>query len=130
MFNVYFYENCRGYVDCNDRSDEFVNCKSMDEVINKIWKDDYNEEVIENIEYWFNDGDVELNSVVSYNKDKSICYMDFSEELGYWIFEDRKYFDRDDIDVSDIVDVLECEVFDLDLKDINERMFNIISEEG
>ena len=129
MFNVYFYENCRGYVDCNDISDNFVNCKSMDEVINKIWKDDYDEEVIENIEYWFNDGDVELNSVVSYNEDKSICYMDFSEELGYWIFKDREVFDRDDIDVEDIIDVCECEVFDLDLKDINERMYNIISEE-
>ena len=36
---------------------------------------------------------------------------------------------RDDIDVSDIVDVLECEVFDLELKSINERMYNIMSEE-
>ncbi|NDB30761.1 hypothetical protein EB155_14080, partial [archaeon] len=115
--------------DVDNRSDEFVKCKSIDEVINKIWKEDYNEEVIENIEYWFNDGDVELNSVVSYNDKKDICYMDFSEELGYWIFKDRKVFDRDDIDVEDILDVCECEVFDLDLKDVNERMYNIISEE-
>ena len=129
MFNVYFYENCRGFVDVRDVSDEYVNIDKIEDVVNKIFYDEYNDEVIENIKYWYSEEEVKVEDIVSYNEDKDICDIDYSEELGYFIFKDRDVFDRDDIDVSDIVDVLECEVFDLDLKDINERMFNLISEE-
>ena len=129
MFNVYFYENCRGFVDINDVSDEYVNIDKIEDVVSKIFNEEYNDEVIENIKFWYSDDNVKLEDIVSYNEDKDICYIDYSEELGYWIFKDRDVFNRDDISSEDIVDVCECEVFDLDLKDINERMFNIISEE-
>ena len=127
MFNVYFYENCRGFIDINDCSDEYKGIDKIEDVVNKIFKDEYNDEVIENIKYWYSEESVSVNDIVSYNEDKDICYIDYSEELGYWIFKDRDLFDRDDIDVEDILDVCECEVFDLDIKDINERMFNIIN---
>ena len=129
MFNVYFYENCRGFIDIDDVSNEYKGIDKIEDVVNKIFYDEYNDEVIENIKYWYSEEEVKVEDIVSYNEDKDICYIDYSEELGYFIFKDRDVFDRDDIDVSDIVDVLECEVFDLDLKDINERMFNLISEE-
>ena len=129
MFNVYFYENCRGYVDVNDKSDEYKGINKIEDVVSKIFNEEYNDEVIENIRWWFGEDDISIDDVVSYNEDKDICYIDYSEELGYWIFKDREVFDRDDIDIEDILDVCECEVFDLDLKDINERMYNIISEE-
>ena len=130
MFNVYFYENCRGFIDINDVSDEYKGIDKIEDVVNKIILEEYDDEVKENIKWWYGDDEFNKDDIVSYNEDKDICYIDYSEELGYWIFKDRDVFDRDDIDVEDIVDVLECEVFDLDLKDINERMFNIISEEG
>ena len=129
MFNVYFYENCRGFVDINDVSDEYVNIDKIEDVVSKIFNEEYNDEVIENIKFWYSDDNVKLEDIVSYSDDKNCCYIDYSEELGYWIFKDRDVFNRDDISSEDIVDVCECEVFDLDLKDINERMFNIISEE-
>ena len=132
MFNVYFYENCRGFVDINDVSDEYVNIDKIEDVVSKIFNEEYNDEVIENIKFWYSDDNVKLEDIVSYNEDKDICYIDYSEELGYWIFKDRDIFDRDDIDVEDILDFCEYEVFDLDLKDlkfINERMYNIVSEE-
>ena len=128
MFNVYFYENCRGFVDIDDVSNEYKGIDKIEDVVSKIFKDEYNDEVIENIKYWYSEEEVKVEDIVSYNEDKDICYIDYSEELGYWIFKDRDVFDRDDIDVSDIVDVLESEVFDLDLKDINERMYNIVKE--
>ena len=129
MFNVYFYENCRGFVDIDDVSNEYKGIDKIEDVVSKIFKDEYNDEVIENIKYWYSEEEVKVEDIVSYNEDKDICYIDYSEELGYWIFKDREVFDRDDIDVEDILDVCECEVFDLDLKDVNERMYNIISEE-
>ena len=129
MFNVYFYENCRGFVDINDVSDEYKGIDKIEDVVNKIILEEYDDEVKENIKWWYGDDEFNKDDIVSYNEDKDICYIDYSEELGYWIFKDREVFDRDDIDVNDIVDVCECEVFDLDLKDINERMYNIISEE-
>ena len=128
MFNVYFYENCRGFIDIDDVSNEYKGIDKIEDVVNKIFYDEYNDEVIENIKFWYGEDEVKLEDIVSYNEDKDICYIDYSEELGYFIFKDRDVFDRDDIDVSDIVDVLECEVFDLDLKDINERMFNLINK--
>ena len=128
MFNVYFYENCRGFVDINDVSDEYKGIDKIEDIVNKIFKDEYNDEVIENIKYWYSEESVSVDDVVSYSDNKDCCYIDYSEELGYWIFKDRDVFDRDDISSEDIIDVIECEVFDLDLKDINERMFNIISE--
>ena len=128
MFNVYFYENCRGFVDVRDVSDEYVGIDKIEDVVSKIYKEEYSDEVKENIKFWYGEDEVKLEDIVSYNEDKDICYIDYSEELGYFIFKDRDVFDRDDIDVSDIVDVLECEVFDLDLKDINERMFNLINK--
>ena len=128
MFNVYFYENCRGYVDVNNLSDEYKGIDKIEDVVSKIFNEEYNDEVIENIRWWFGEDNINIEDVVSYNKDKDICYIDYSEELGYWIFKDREVFDRDDIDIEDILDVCECEVFDLDIKDINERMYNIISE--
>ena len=128
MFNVYFYENCRGFVDINDVSDEYKGIDKIEDIVNKIFKDEYNDEVIENIKYWYSEESVSVDDVVSYSDDKDCCYIDYSEELGYWIFKDRDVFNRDDISSEDIIDVIECEVFDLDLKDINERMFNIISE--
>ena len=129
MFNVYFYENCRGFVDVNDCSDEYRGIDKIEDVVSKIILEEYDDEVKENIKWWYGDDEFNKDDIVSYNEDKDICYIDYSEELGYWIFKDREVFDRDDIDGSDIVDVCECEVFDLDLKDINERMYNIISEE-
>ena len=128
MFNVYFYENCRGFIDIDDVSNEYKGIDKIEDVVNKIFYDEYNDEVIENIKYWYSEEEVKVEDIVSYNEDKDICYIDYSEELGYWIFKDREVFDRDDIDVEDIVDVCECEVFDLDLKDINERMFNLINK--
>ena len=127
MFNVYFYENCRGFVDINDVSDEYVGIDKIEDVVKKIFKDEYNDEVIENIKYWYSEESVSVDDVVSYSDDKDCCYIDYSEELGYWIFKDRDVFNRDDISGEDIVDVIECEVFDLDLKDINKRMFDIIN---
>ena len=128
MFNVYFYENCRGFVDIDDVSNEYVGIDKIEDVVKKIFKDEYNDEVIENIKYWYSEESVSVDDVVSYSDDKDCCYIDYSEELGYWIFKDRDVFNRDDIDSEDIVDVLECDVFDLDLKDINKRMFDIINE--
>ena len=129
MLNVYFYENSRGFVDINDVSDKYVGIDKIEDVVKKIFKDEYNDEVIENIKYWYSEESISVDDVVSYSDDKDCCYIDYNEDLGYWIFKDRDVFDRDDIDSSDIVDVLECEIFDLDLKYINERMFNLISEE-
>ena len=128
MFNVYFYENCRGFVDINDVSDEYKGIDKIEDVVNKIILEEYDDEVKENIKWWYGDDEFNKDDIVSYNEDKDICYIDYSEELGYWIFKDREVFDRDDIDVNDIVDVCECEVFDLDLKDVNERMYNIVRE--
>ena len=129
MFNVYFYENCRGFVDVNDCSDEYRGIDKIEDVVSKIILEEYDDEVKENIKFWYGDDELNEDDLVSYNEDKDICYIDYSEELGYWIFKDREVFDRDDIDVNDIVDVCECEVFDLDLKDVNERMYNIINGE-
>ena len=130
MFNVYFYENCRGFIDIDDVSNEYKGIDKIEDVVNKVIKEEYSDEVKENIKFWYGDDELNEDDLVSYNEDKDICYIDYSEELGYWIFKDRDVFNRDDIDVSDIVDVLECEVFDLELKSINERMYNIMSEEG
>ena len=129
MFNVYFYENCRGFIDVNDCSDEYRGIDKIEDVVSKIILEEYDDEVKENIKFWYGDDELNEDDLVSYNEDKDICYIDYSEELGYWIFKDREVFDRDDIDVNDIVDVCECEVFDLDLKDVNERMYNIINGE-
>ena len=129
MFNVYFYENCRGFIDIDDVSNEYKGIDKIEDVVNKVIKEEYSDEVKENIKFWYGDDELNEDDLVSYNEDKDICYIDYSEELGYWIFKDRDVFNRDDIDVSDIVDVLECEVFDLELKSINERMYNIMSEE-
>ena len=127
MFNVYFYENCRGFVDVRDVSDEYVGIDKIEDVVSKIYKEEYSDEAKEDIKFWYGSDDIKLEDIVNYNEEKDICYIDYSEELGYWIFKDRDLFDRDDIDVEDILDVCECEVFDLDIKDINERMFNIIN---
>ena len=129
MFNVYFYENCRGFIDIDDVSNEYKGIDKIEDVVKKVIKEEYSDEVKENIKFWYGDDELNEDDLVSYNEDKDICYIDYSEELGYWIFKDRDVFNRDDIDVSDIVDVLECEVFDLELKSINERMYNIMSEE-
>ena len=129
MFNVYFYENCRGFIDIDDVSKEYKGIDKIEDVVNKVIKEEYSDEVKENIKFWYGDDELNEDDLVSYNEDKDICYIDYSEELGYWIFKDRDVFNRDDIDVEDIVDVLECEVFDLELKSINERMYNIMSEE-
>ena len=129
MFNVYFYENCRGFIDIDDVSNEYKGIDKIEDVVNKVIKEEYSDEVKENIKFWYGDDELNEDDLVSYNEDKDICYIDYSEELGYWIFKDRDVFNRDDIDVSDIVDVLECEVFDLELKSINEGMYNIMSEE-
>ena len=128
MFNVYFYENCRGFIDINDCSDEYKGIDKIEDVVSKIYKEEYSDEVKEDIKFWYGSDEVKLEDIVSYSDDKDCCYIDYSEELGYWIFKDRDVFNRDDIDSEDIVDVLECKIFDLDLKDINNRMYKIINK--
>ena len=56
--------------------------------------------------------------------------MPILAEIGITINKDQStiLLLKADIDVEDIIDVCECEVFDLDLKDINERMFNLINK--
>ena len=91
MFRVFFYENCRGFEDIKDISDDY---KIDDvELLKKKLFDDFVD--VEIISSWFNENinDVNVDMVVDYDNEKGIGLLNISEELGVWFYknEDAKY---------------------------------------
>jgi hypothetical protein len=125
MFRVFFYENCRGFEDIKDISDDY---KIDDvELLKKKLFDDFVD--VEIISSWFNENinDVNVDMVVDYDNEKGIGLLNISEELGVWFYKNEdSIFENKNLNDSDIVLVLECYLYDLNLEDINKRIFDIV----
>ena len=125
MIRVFIYENCRGFVDIKDISDDY---KIDDvELLKKKLFDDFVD--VEIISSWFNENinDVNVDMVVDYDNEKGIGYLNICEELGVYFYKnENSIFENKNLSDSDIVLVLECYLFDLNLEDINKRVFDIV----
>jgi len=125
MFRVFLYENCRGFEDIKDISDDY---KIDDvELLKKKLFDDFVD--VEIISSWFNEdvNDVNVEMVVDYDNEKGIGYLNICEELGVYFYKnENSIFENKNLSDSDIVLVLECYLFDLNLEDINKRVFDIV----
>ena len=126
MFKVFLYENCRGFEDIKDISKEY---KINDvELLKKKLFDDYVDKEI--ISSWFNEdiNDVNVEMVVEYDNEKEIGLLNINEEVGVWFYKDG-IFEGKDLSESEICLVLECNLFDLNLEEVNKELFDKVESQ-
>ena len=87
MFRVFFYENCRGFEDIKDISDDYK-IDDVELLKKKLFDDSVDVEIISS---WFNENinDVNVDMVVDYDNEKGIGLLNISEELGVWFYKNE-----------------------------------------